>query len=79
MVSALPWSRLIYFGSDFSPLFGVPIEKIDAVETLLVGSTAAKHDQFMIVLVVVHRAVGATGWDVPGRLYFVPGHCDCVK
>lgn len=74
MVSSLPRSRLVFFGIDLDPLFGVPIEDIDGIEALLVGSSSSEDDDVIVLRVIVHGAIGSLGRFISSSMYFFPLH-----
>jgi hypothetical protein len=57
MVSSLPRSSLVLFGSDFSPHFGVPVENTDRIEALFVGSSSSEDYNLVRSGVVVDCAI----------------------
>lgn len=67
------------FRFDFDPLFGHPIENVDCIESLFVGTASAENDYTIILRVVAHGAVGALGGDVAGGLDFTPLHSGGVE
>jgi hypothetical protein len=78
VISPLPRCRLVFFGSDLSPNFGLPIQDVDGVESLLVGPSASEYYDLLVVRVVVHGAVGAVRRSVACGGYFFPFLIECV-
>ncbi len=74
MVSPFPRGRLIFFGVDFDPVLGVPIEDVDGVEALLVGPSSSEDDDLIVLGIVVHGAVGSLGGLVSSCLDLLPLH-----
>jgi hypothetical protein len=72
MVGPFPRSSLVFLGVDLNPLLGAPIENIDGVESLFVGSSSSEDDDLVVQGIVVHGAVGAVGGLVAGGLDFLP-------
>ena len=66
--------RRCTFGRDFEPFLSRPVEDVDGVEAFLVGASAAKHDNSIVLAIVVHRAIGSAGRHVAGGFDFSPGH-----
>ena len=79
VIGSGPGCGFVSFGTNLDPLFGLPVEQADCVEPLLVGASSAEEDQSIVVLIVVHGAVGAQRWDVAGGLHFIPLHGDGVE
>ena len=79
MVGSCPECRFVGFRANLNPFFGLPIEKADGIEPLLVGPSPSEEDQLIVVFVVVHGAIGAVGGDVAGGGDFVPLHGDGVE
>jgi len=72
MVGAFPGCRLILFGIDLDPLLGGPVEDVDGIKSLFVGSSSSEYYDLVAMRVVVHGAVGAVGGFVAGGLHFFP-------
>jgi hypothetical protein len=78
VVGSLPRSRFIFFWGYFYPFLGFPVEHVDGIESLLVGSSASEDDYLLIDSIVVHGAVGAVGRDVSGGGDLFPFLVECV-
>ena len=79
MVGPCPERRFVGFRANFNPFLGLPVEDADGVEPLLVGPSPSEEDQLIVVLIVVHGAVGPMRGDVPGCGHLVPLHGDGVE
>ena len=58
MVSPGPRCRLISFRTDLNPFLSFPVKQADGIESLLVWPSSSKQDQSIVVLIVVHGAIG---------------------
>ena len=74
MVCPFPRGRLIFFRIDLDPLFGVPIEDIDGIKALLVGSSPSEDDDMIVLRIIVHGAIGSLGRFISSSMYFFPLH-----
>ena len=59
MVGPSPKCRLVGFRANLNPFLGFPVEKADSIEPLLIGPSPSEEDQLIVVLIVVHGAIGA--------------------
>ena len=57
-----------------SPLFGVPVQTVNSIETSLVRSSSSEDNHFIVAAVVVDSAVGPDRRSVPEGLNLVPLH-----
>jgi hypothetical protein len=78
VIGPLPRCGLIFFGSDFSPYFGFPIQDIYSVESLFVGSSSTEDYNLLVLSIIVHGAVGAVRRPVTCGGYFFPFFIECV-
>lgn len=72
MVGAFPGCSLILFGIYLYPLLGGPVEDVDRVESLFVGSASSEHYDLVAMRVIVHGAVRAMWGFVAGGYHFFP-------
>lgn len=49
--------RLNTFRLDFDPLFRHPVEYVDCVKPLFVGTTPTKNDDAIVLRIITHGAV----------------------
>ena len=73
MVGSFPRSSLVFFGGDFSPYFGFPVENADGIESLFAGSSSSEDDDLVGGGIIVDGAVGAMGGSLSGGVDFGPG------
>ena len=57
MVGAFPGCRLILFGIDLDPLLGGPVEDVDGIKSLFVGSSSSEEDELMIGGIIAESCV----------------------
>ena len=62
------------FGVNFDPLFGDPVEHVNCIESLLIGSSASKNDNSIIFRVIAHGAIRSLRWNVSSCFDFGPFH-----
>jgi hypothetical protein len=74
MISSFPRSRLILLGIDLYPFFGIPVENIDGIEALFVGSSSSEDDNLIVLRIIVHGAIRALGWFISSGMNFLPLH-----
>lgn len=79
MVCALPRSSLVISWVYFNPLFRLPVQNIQSVESPFVRPSPSEHNDSIVLFVVVHGAVGAVRRYVAFGLDFRPLHSDCVE
>ena len=79
VVGALPGGRMILLGSEFRPLFRLPVEDIDGIESLFGRPTAAEDDDAIVSKIVIHGAVRAIRRCFSLSFDFSPLHSDGVE
>ena len=79
MVGTSPRSRFIGFWMNFNPFLSLPVEYVKCVESLFVGSTASEDDEAVVMLVIVHGAIGPLRGDVSSCGYLIPLHSNDVE
>ena len=78
MVGSFPRGSLVFFGSDLSPGFSLPVQNADRVEPLLVGPSPSKYNDSIVVRIVTEGAVGSVSWSLTKRVDFTPDFVDGV-
>ncbi len=72
MIGAFPGSGLVLLGVDLDPLLSLPVEDVDRVEALFVGSSSSEDHDLVTMRVIVHGAVGAVRRFFASGLDFFP-------
>lgn len=78
MVGSLPGRSLIFFWSDFSPYFSVPVQNTDRIEALFVGSPSSKNYNLVGNRVVVDGAIGAVSGFLSKGVDLLPSALSCM-
>ena len=79
MIGPGPRRGLVSFGTNLDPLLSFPVKQTDGIEPLLVGPPSPEQDQSIVVLIVVHGAIGPQRGHIPGGLHLIPLHGDGVE
>lgn len=74
MISSFPWGDLIFFGSNFYPIFSVPVQNIDWVKSLFISSSTSKDNNLIVFFIIVHGTIGSLNGDISKSLYLSPLH-----
>ena len=79
VISSCPRSGFIGFGSNLYPFFGLPVEYINGIESLFVGSSSSEHHQLIIFFIIMHCAVGPVTRVITSSGDFCPFHGNRVE